>query len=213
MSQEAVEATQAGEGEDETNVPQPDELQLLKQRAKMLGIQFSNNIKLEALRLKVAEKLAPVEDNEPEEEEENNEPAALNPLAGDKVGAKPNAKMTKRQKLLSEAMKLIRCRITNLDPKKKDLPGEIFCVGNKFIGTVKKFIPYGEVTDNGYHIPKVLYDELESRKFLHIQTSKKAGQIQVKTSYAKEFAIEVLPQLTPEELAKLASAQLAANNT
>lgn len=227
MSQESEQAKQAGEGQGDTPevseaaAPVADEMSILKQRAKLLGITHSNNISLETLRAKVKEKMESsqgsssddAEEEEAEAEQEEAQPE-LNPLEGDTAGKAPAKTLSKRDRIRREAMALVRCRITNLDPKKKDLPGEIFCVGNKFIGTVKKFIPYGEVTDDGYHIPKVLFDELESRKFLHIQTSKNKqnGQIQVKTSYAKEFAIEVLPMLTPEQLAKLAAAQLAASN-
>lgn len=224
------------------------ELASLKKRATTMGITFSNNIGLAALRERVNGKIEAakdpgdelVEDEAPAEPTQRPETVEelearlsemkriaageeadsivksdqLNPLAGDKIGQVAAAKMTVRQKAIRDAMALIRCRITCLDPKKKDLPGEILCIGNRYIGTVKKFIPYGEVTDGGYHIPKVLYDELESRRFLHIQTSRdrQNGQIKVKTSYAKEFSIEVLPMLTPEELAKLAAAQLAASN-
>lgn len=242
MSDEPNEETQ-----NEELAPAPDELQLLKSRAKMMGITFSNNIGIDALKEKIAAKMsaetkaaddAASDDDEPEEEAQVDDNAGdeaqaapptldpvaatpapknadqLNPLVGDKAGETPARKLSKRERIIKEAMKLVRVRITCLDPKKKDLPGEILTVGNKYIGTVKKFIPYGEVTDDGYHIPKVLYDELESRRFLHIQTkrNRQNGQINVSTSYAKEFAIEVLPMLTPDELAKLASAQLAASN-
>jgi len=186
----------------------PDELAMLKSRATMMGITFSNNIGLEALKKRVSDKMEGVpEVVEPEEEK-------LNPLAGDVAGEPPIEKMSLRDATRREAMKMIRVRITNMDPKKKDLHGEIFCVANRYISTVRKFIPYGEVTDGGYHIPQVLLDELESRKFVHIQVTKdrKTGQPTVKTSDAKEFAIEILPQLTLDELAKLAAAQLAASN-
>ena len=245
----------SGEGEGGAT-PRPDELTMLKQRAKLLGITFSNNIGLDALREKVNAKIGQnqedgeadeSEDVEEQEEAQDEDPApaslsdeeraelealraavskqaaqgeaktitsALNPLVGDKAGEIPAKQKTKRQRVIDDAMRLIRVRITNLDPKKKELHGEILCVGNRYIGTVKKFIPYGELTDNGYHIPKVLFDELDSRKFLHIRTTrnKQNGQIEVKTSYAKEFALEVLPPLTQEELARLAAAQSAASN-
>ena len=41
--------------------------------------------------------------------------------------------------------------------------------------------------------------------------NKENGQIEVKTSYAKEFSLEVLPQLSQEELNWLAAAQSAAS--
>lgn len=105
-------------------------------------------------------------------------------------------------------MKLVRCQITNLDPKKKDIPGEIITVANQYIGTVRKYIPFGEATIEGYHIPYCIYEFLKNRKFLSIKTRKGSnGQLVVETSWAPEFAITVLPQLTKEELKKLAAAQ------
>jgi hypothetical protein len=187
---------------------QPSELELLKSRAKMMGISFSGNIGLEALKVKVAAKMA----GEPVPPDASD--AAVNALevsapAGP-VTAKPETKQELMTRLRNECMALVRVRITNMDPKKKDLPGEIFTVGNKYIGTIRKFIPYGEVTEAGYHIPKILYDELNSRRFLNIRTSKKAGQIHVEHGWAKEFSLEVLEPLTKQDLARLAAAQAAA---
>lgn len=120
--------------------------------------------------------------------------------------------MKDRADLIKEQMKLVRCRIQNLDPKKAELPGEIFTVANRILGTVRKYVPYGEVTDNGYHLPYIIYKQLEDRRFLNIRTSTKNGQVRVESNWAKEFAIEVLPPLTQEELDRLAAAQAAAGN-
>lgn len=169
-----------------------DELAYLKERAKKLNISFSNNISVEKLREKIDEVL--------------------------KVEEKPLSLVEERNKLRSdmikEQTKLIRVRITNMDPKKKDLPGEIFTVGNNFIGTIRKFIPYGEVTDDGYHLPYILYKELDSRKFNSIRTTKdrRTGAVAIKQEWAKEFSLEVLPQLNQEELRNLANAQAAAGS-
>ena len=113
-----------------------------------------------------------------------------------------------------EQLKLVRVRITCMDPKKKDLPGEVLTVANEYLGTVRKFIPFGEVTDNGYHIPFVLYTMLDERKFLNIRVSKdpRTGRELVTSQWAKEFAIEILPQLTQLELSNLAIAQAAAGS-
>jgi hypothetical protein len=108
-------------------------------------------------------------------------------------------------------MKLIRLRITNMDPKKKELPGEILTVANEFLGTVCKYIPYGEVTENGYHVPNCLYTVLKERKFLNVKITKGAnGQSKMTHSWAQEFALEVLPALTRADLTKLAAVQAAA---
>jgi hypothetical protein len=133
----------------------------------------------------------------------------------------PGRKMTKlerenalRHQLKRDKMALVRVRITNLNPAKKDLPGEIFTVANKYLGTVRKYVPYGEVTDNGYHIPVCIYEQLEDRRFQNIRTVKdrRTGVNRVETNWAKEFAIEILPQLTREELDRLANAQAAAGS-
>lgn len=216
MSDQESQQANQGTGENETPAA-PNEKQLLMQRAKLMGISYSNNISVEALREKINAKIAgetPAA-NEPEAPSNVGDTTTdLNPLAGDEAGKKPARKKTARQELTDKCLRLIRCRIQNLDPKKKELPGEIFTIGNEVIGTVRKYVPYGEVTEGGYHLPWIIYQELENRRFLNIRTIKdrNTGQIRVETNWAKEFAIEVLPQLTEEELKRLANAQAAAGS-
>jgi hypothetical protein len=239
------------------------ELQILKDRARLMGIGFSNNISVEALKGKINAKLegeqADAEEAEAQDAADEEAglfaapaetPAALQttveaaPAAdgvvkiSDLVAAAatkgPEAaapvvpthtpqgrKLTKqelfnatREQLIRDETKLIRVRITNMDPKKKDLHGEIFTVGNKFIGTIKKFVPYGEATDGGYHLPKILVDELRARQFQDIRTTKdkRTGVPTVTSRWVREFSIEVLPPLTQEELTNLAISQAAAGS-
>lgn len=138
-------------------------------------------------------------------------------LAEDKVSA-PQTKKQKtqslRQQIYAKQMRLVRLRITNMDPKKSNLPGEILTVANEYLGTVRKFIPYGEQTDDGFHVPFCLYNLMRKRKFLHITTKKdkRTGTDNADARYVNEFALEVLPPLTADELAKLANAQAAAGS-
>lgn len=208
-------------------VREPTEMEVLKDRARKLGVTFSNNIGLDALRQRVADKQEG-KVSAPENEEdliasakqavqavtEIEQPvsvAQINALTGQSPTAPVRVK-TIRQHLYDEQMKLVRLRITCLDPKKKDLHGELMTVANEYLGTVRKFIPFGEVTDQGYHVPYCLYKMLEARKFLHIQvrTDPRTKKIDIKKTWAREFALEVLDPLTPEELERLASAQIAA---
>jgi hypothetical protein len=197
-------------GEETEVQAQPSELDMLKERARLMSIPFSNRIGVDALRAKIDAKLEdrPIPADETDEPETN----GLAALSGESEAPEGETLDQLRQRLNRECMRLIRVRITNLDPKKKDLPGEIITVGNDIIGTVKKFVPFGEATDNGYHLPWIIYEELRSRVFLNIRTSKKAGQIQVDSGWAREFSLEVLPPLTETELARLAAAQAAGNN-
>ena len=183
----------------------PDELTMLKQRASMMGIQFSNNIGLETLRKKIEDKM--------EGRADSDAAPQINPLA-DETTAQPVKCKTLRQKLYDEQMKLVRIRVTNLDPKKKDLPGEVITVANEHLGTVRKFVPFGEVTDDGYHVPYCIYRFMEKRKFLNIRIVKdrRTGVERVESNWVKEFALEVLPQLTPQQIANLKTAQIAAGS-
>jgi len=185
--------------DEEISSQEVDELSLLKQRANLMGIKYSNNISIEKLRERISGRLAE------EEQEEKTVTSTTKPVEG-KV-------LTLRQKLIKDNMRLIRLRITNLDPKKKDLPGEIITVANEYLGTVRKFVPFGETTENGYHVPYCIYTLLRARKFLNIRTFKdrqNPGQIKIEQSWSAEFALDVLPPLTQEELDKLATAQSAA---
>lgn len=190
-----------------------DELEILKTRARTMGIVFSNNIGVSTLREKIEAKMA---------ETTVTSGNQTNPLesgagatgASNQKSPEPVATPSLREYLLRSEMALVRVRITNLDPKKKDLPGEIITVANQYIGTVRKYVPFGEVTDNGYHVPQCIFKVLDSRRFLNIRTIRdaKSGRIRVETNYAKEFALEVLPQLTNEELNQLAANQAAGRN-
>jgi hypothetical protein len=227
---------------DETSdIKLPDELTVLKDRARLMGITFSNNIGLEALRKKVQDAQEGISDDadagsaagsgetvgstdnsgaagtETAEVERMVDPEtklvipSADPLPGE---TQTQAINRFRRELRAEQLRLIRVRIQNLNPSKADLPGEIFTVANDFIGNITKFIPYGEATDEGYHIPFCIYNELKNRRFNHIRTGKdkKTGTPKVETSWQKEFALEVLPQLTPTELKQLATAQTAAGS-
>lgn len=186
----------------------PSEAELLaalKVKADTLGVKYSNNIKAETLRERINEALA-----EPEETEEK---TPADPVEETPVELTPaQVKAQTRNKQRKEQMKLIRLRITNMNPEKADLRGEIFTVRTKYLGIVKKFIPFGEATENGYHVPNILYQELKNKKFLHksAKTDPKTGQIRVTTRFVPEFSLEELPPLDEKDLQKLAAQQAAA---
>lgn len=192
-------------------VPQVDERELLMQRARLIGVEFSNNIGTETLRERIRAKMEALEEAEAPEPEPAPEPEVVNALTGEPTNT---PKKTFRQQQIDEQMRLVRIRITCMDPKKKDLQGEIFTIANEYIGTVRKFVPFGEVTDEGFHVPFCIYNMMTERQFLNIRTvkDKRSGAERPETQYSKEFAIEVLPQLTPAELGRLANAQAAAGS-
>ena len=187
-----------------------DELTLLKERAKVMGIPFSNNISLETLRKRVADKMEG-KDEAPEVNALTGDPEIAQALATKPLDPKANA-VALRKLMHATQMRQVRVRVTNMDPKKKDLPGEIWTVANEYLGTVRKFVPYGEQTDDGFHIPYCLYRLLDSKRFLHIRDVKDrtTGIVRQDKVWAKEFSLDVLPTLTQGELDRLAAAQAAA---
>ena len=187
-----------------------DELTILKERAKVMGIPFSNNISLETLRKRVADKMEG-KDEAPEVNALTGDPEIAQALATKPLDPKANA-VALRKLMHAKQMRQVRVRVTKMDPKKKDLPGEIWTVANEYLGTVRKFVPYGEQTDDGFHIPYCLYRLLDSKRFLHIRDVKDrtTGIVRQDKVWAKEFSLDVLPTLTQGELDRLAAAQAAA---
>ena len=183
------------------DLPKKTELETLKERAVSMGIRFSGNIGLTKLKQKIEDAMAgkPATSDTPQQEEE---PLSTKPKA--------ESKQQMRERLIKEQTVLVRCTIYNLNPSKRDLQGEIVTIGNKFIGTIRKFIPFGEATDNGFHIPMIIYNELKARKFQSVSTKRIKGQIEVNTRMVPEYNIEVLPALTRKELDELAIQQNAA---
>lgn len=191
-------------------IDQIDEKASLKLIADQMGITYSNNITVEKLKEKIQEKRDAINNASASTASTDSaaEATKVNPLASPNAEELPEKPLTLRQYLQAEQMKLVRCRITCMDPKKADLTGEIFTVANEYLGTVRKFVPFGEITDNGYHIPYCIYQMMLGREFLQIRTVKKSGGRQeTKTAYVREFSIDVLPDLTKEELARLANMQ------
>lgn len=204
-------STDEGDNASEDQTPKPSELDMLKQRAKLMGITFSNNIGLDALKAKIEEHKAAATAKTQATTPASTETASKDDEDSEAAPTPKAKKISLRAHLQKEKMKLVRLRITNLDPKKKDLPGEILTVANEYLGTVRKFVPFGEQTDNGYHVPYCLYEMMKNRKFLSIKTRKgPKGQTIVEQQWAREFALEVLPPLTEAELARLSTAQQAA---
>ncbi len=168
-------------------IVEPTELDLLRERAKTMGIPVTNKSTVDSLKKKIQEKLEPVGEQKPTE---------LTNL---------------RQEVYNEAMRLVRVRIQSLDPADREVPGTTVSIGNDIIGNFTKYIPFGD-HDDGYHIPHFVYLHLKSATFTNRRTFKDPVTRRMRNveSEAVKYAIEVLPQLTEKELKALAAAQKAA---
>lgn len=170
----------------EKEVQGPSELDLLKQRATQMGLKFHHNIGLEKLKQMVNDKL-----NGVQEEDEG--------VATPKKPTKAQLKMQMRK----EANKLVRVRVTCMNPNKKEWQGEIFAVANSYIGTIKKYVPFGVE----WHVPEVILKMIEARQFQTFYNEKIKGRTVRKGRLVKEFGVERLAPLTEKELKELGRRQ------
>lgn len=183
----------------------PSELEVLKVRATQLGIQFHPSIGLEKLRDKVNAKL----NDEPEPDSDESEgPDEVEPVA---TVAAPTDETPgqKRMRIKREALKLVRVRVTCMNPFKKEWEGEILTVGNNAVGTIKKYVPFNN--EEGWHVENIILEQLRERKCQIFVTEKDSRGNKVrKGKLIREFAIEILPPLTKAELKELAQRQAMA---
>jgi len=205
---------------EDTGLPVQDELATLKARADMLGVNYHPSIGLEKLREKVAAEIAKV-DAAPVAAAAPSAPGAsavapapVAPVtAAAPVAAVPFVESPglKKRRLRDAAMRLVRIRISCMNPAKKEWQGELFTVGNAAVGSITKFVPFE--AEDGYHVPHIMYEALLHRQCQVFVNAKRevAGRSVTyrKGKVIREFAIEVLPMLTQEELAELAARQAA----
>ena len=172
-----------------------DELLLLKNRAQAMGINFHPNIGVDKLKAKIEETL-----------NSDSSQAAPTQVVTAAKEALPETKNQRRNRLRKKASKLVRVRITCMNPVKSDWEGEIFTVSNSVVGTFKKFVPFD--TDDGWHVPQMILNMIQERKCQVFTTVKdNRGRKVKKGKTIKEFGVEILPSLTKTELTNLARSQ------
>jgi len=105
-----------------------------------------------------------------------------------------------REKKVKQATRLRRVIVTcqNQTKTNSDRQGEIVMASNSVVGTLKKFFPYGYPT----HLEQMLVNVLEEKKYQQF-----FGPGNTKSREVKEFSIDYLPDLTPEEVQDLKKMQ------
>jgi hypothetical protein len=172
-----------------------DELTTLKARADLLGVSYHPSIGLEKLREKVN---AAAEGKKPGSDEQETKAAPAAETANQI-----------RARLKRDALELVRIRLTCMNPAKAEWEGEIITAGNAGVGSVTKFVPFN--VEEGWHVPRIIYTQLAERQCqIFTTTTDSRGNKTRKGKLIREFAIEVLPPLTPEELRELAQRQAMA---
>ena len=174
----------------------PSELDQLKSRANTLGITYHPSIGIDKLREKVnAEITLPVDPKE----------AALTEvLIGETV-------IQRNNRLRKEAGRLVRVRVTCMNPNKKEWTGEIFTVANSVVGTFKKMVPFN--VEDGWHVPQIILNVLKDKQcqIFHTVVNSKGQKVRV-GKLIKEFGIEIMDPLTETAYNELKTQQAMANN-
>ena len=188
----------------ETTVDVKQEREALKARCQLLGIQTQGNQSNETLRALIRAK-----QDEMDAAVRQANPAAFDEAVETSEGRTPSL----REYLKTEALKLVRVRISCMNPQLAKMGSVIITTGNEYTGTVRKVVFFGEKTENGYHIPQIILNVLQRRKFQQIVEERgHQGHMVPRARWMKEFNIEILPPLTQKELNALKDRQLATNS-
>lgn len=173
------------------------ELATLKTKADTLGVEYSPNIGAEKLRERISAKLA----------EQDSEDAKV-------IAEEPKVVETQAQlyeRLRMDALRMVRVNVSPMDPALKEYDGDFFSVTNGVVRTVRKYVKFN--TSDGWHIPNIIYQQLINATcqiFVNVPDERTGGKAKKKQGkLVPRFSVQVLPDLTEEELAKLEADQKA----
>lgn len=156
------------------------ELQLLKEKAGALGVEYKANVSSKTL-----SKL--IKEFEEQEEQED--------------GLTDNERI---QKTMEEATKLVRVIITPMDSSKRDYQGDVFSAGNAVVPTMTKYIPFGVE----WHVPQIILNTIKEKVINRFIAKKdERGREYREYQEVRAYSIQELPPLTKEELEELAKSQ------
>jgi len=192
------------------------ELEILQEQATALGISFRSNTGVDKLREKINAALNDeAAGDEDEDEEEQAAPSAIPKPSAEAGAAALKSEAAPRPKTEGElrrdrrlaAHRLIRCRITCHNPNKNDWDAEYFSIGNDEIGTIRRLVPF----EVDWHVPEALLNFIKTKQYQHFYTVNEQtpmGMQKVRRSKSvREFSIEILPQLSEDELESLRKQQ------
>lgn len=179
----------------------PEEvLEGLKQKAKSLGIRFHPSIKEEKLRAKILDHHKEMERQAKKIKVTNQSPELQMELAKQSISSTQGGKSLRE--IRQQQLELVRVRVNPLNVHMNGLKGQVFSVINGVVGEVKKYVPFN--SPYGWHIPRILLDEIESKQYQTFREFKTpTGKTVMKNELAKAYAVEILPPLTDAELASI----------
>lgn len=185
----------------------PSELETLKKRADLMNIKYHPKIGLDKLKAKIELVL------EPNTEPKVSTTQLLNTTINKKKYHITHDQFLKERttQIRKNVNRLVRIRVSCMNPNKSQWEGEIISVGSAKLGTFKKYVPFN--AEDGWHVPSIIYDAMKERKYSAFTTVKgPRGEKIRKGKLVPEFNIEVLPPLNTAELKALAQRQAMAGS-
>jgi len=192
-----------------------DRLKAIREKADALGVPYHHRANADTIQIAVNAKLVEMQEKQLDITHPDREQFATNGNGeGPPPFEKPITELEWRKKEAAMDTKLagalIRIRIQNMNPTKKDWNGEFISVGSAKLGTFKKFIPFN--SGEPYHVPRIIYNEMKAKKcsqFYNV-VDPRTRQKTRKSKQINEYVIEELDPLTPQELKELALKQAMA---
>lgn len=170
----------------------------LKARADRMGLTYQPNITTDKLRELVESTI----------ESRMEKPTIPESVVTAEVAAVPE---DPRKKARDEALKLVRVNVSCMNPALAGRDGIIVMASNSLIRTQKKFVKFA--TPEGFHIPNIIYEQLLAATYLRITKKvNKQGHEEMISETLPAYAIQVLPELTAEEITNMRIAQNAAKS-
>ena len=174
-----------------------NELETLKAQATKMGISFHPNIGLETIKKRLKAKQEPT----------------IETVKTVETVSKSAPVITKREILnqrKNNALRSIRVQVTCMDPSRKAYQGQIFSVGNRLVGMVKKFVQF-EVP---FHVPSIILEQIKNAQYRHSYKIRDArGNDIPQSKLVPAFSVVELPELTDAELKDLQQRQAVAAGT
>ncbi len=174
----------------ETNIADV-ELQILKDHAEDIGLKYHHKVGAAKLRAQIQAHESDTEEPDLKPEPEVVQTKRIKPPPGTK----------KRQ-----ANTLIRVRVTCMNPNKREWHGEVLACGNRFIGNIKKYIPFDN--PEGWHVPHILVDRMQKAKCqIFVERRNSRGEKIKQGKLIPEYNVEIMDPLTRDEMKALATQQ------
>lgn len=194
--------------ENEPNVEGQSEIDSLKERANIMGIKYHPNIGLDKLKAKVAAGQKSEPNPTASEEQDTIQDAQEAAVADTFTPGKHKTAAQFKTKRKQDALRLVRIRVSNMNPVKNAMVGEIIQVGNAELGVIKKYVPFN--AEHGWHVPAVILQELRAKRYTSHFKVKINGKDQNRHRLVPEYSIEVMDPLSGKELEELKQRQIMA---